>query len=196
MLPLTVHDFDYDYDYNKKHRLSRRKRKFKRMSSSFVTGHYHPLLFALMTLSAAAELGLAAFIVSVGNESGMWDSTKYHALLILFLFNSSWTLLFSTAYMMYVFDGGARFLADVASSVMWLLLTGVLWGTGAGILHNTRVGGDCAGTPSISPCRQSLTVEALGWAEFGLCTLNLLLTCAWIISNRRSKLTGDSRRMV
>lgn len=32
-------------------------------------------------------------------------------------------------------------------------------------------------------CRQSLTVEALGWTEFGLCTLTLLLTCLWARTN-------------
>lgn len=45
-------------------------------------------------------------------------------------------------------------------------------------------------------CRQSLTVEALGWTEFGLCVLTMLATCAWVQSQRyRRKLgdVGDSR---
>ena len=46
------------------------------------------------------------------------------------MFNASWTLLFSAAYMMYIFDGGIHFLANVASSVIWILLTGVLWVSG------------------------------------------------------------------
>lgn len=47
---------------------------------SFTQTHYHPLLFAMMTLCAMAELGLSAFLVSAGNEHKTWPSAKYHAL--------------------------------------------------------------------------------------------------------------------
>lgn len=47
--------------------------------------------------------------------------------LILLCCESAWTLIFTTAYMMWVVDGGAQILANVASSVIWLLLTAVLW---------------------------------------------------------------------
>ena len=40
----------------------------------------HPLLFTLMTLTAAAELGLTAFLISAGNEMGTWSSPRYHSL--------------------------------------------------------------------------------------------------------------------
>lgn len=46
----------------------------------FIKAHYHPFLFALMTLSAMAELGLTAFLISAGNENGTWPSPRYHAL--------------------------------------------------------------------------------------------------------------------
>ncbi|KAK1230883.1 hypothetical protein PQX77_006013 [Marasmius sp. AFHP31] len=139
-----------------------------------------------MTLLAAAELGLTAYLVTVGNEQDRWSSAKYRALLILFLFNASWTLLFSSSYMMFMFDGGMHFLANVASSIIWILLTAVLWGTAAGMIHTTRVGGDCAGSPAISGCRQSLTVEALGWTEFGICVLSLFLTCLWVVTTSKN----------
>ncbi|KAJ3837436.1 hypothetical protein F5878DRAFT_652578 [Lentinula raphanica] len=170
--------------------------------STNVQGHFHPFLFTVMTLCAAAELGLTAFLISAGNANGTWPSARYHALLIMFAFNSSWTLLFSTAYMLYLFDGATHFLANVASSVIWILLTSALWGTAAGIMHNTRSGTDCPGSGfSLSRCRQSLTVEALGWTEFGLCTINLLVTCAWAYTSHtrihpKSSRLNDSRRMV
>lgn len=47
--------------------------------------------------------------------------------LIMFLFNAVWTTLFSTAYLLWIMDGAIHFLASVASSVIWLLLTSVLW---------------------------------------------------------------------
>ncbi|KAL4243429.1 MARVEL domain-containing protein [Abortiporus biennis] len=142
--------------------------------------NYHPYLFTLIALTSAAELGLTAFLINVGNELHIWASPNYHSLLILLCFEASWTLLFATAYMMWFVDGGAQILANVASSVFWLLLTSVLWGAAAGLMHNTRSGGNCPGRPSISRCRQSLTVEALGWTEFGLCCVTLLATLLWM----------------
>jgi len=162
-----------------------------------------------MTLSAMAELGLTSFLISAGNENGTWPSPRYHTLwvwkqketwkvteiclrLIMFCFNAGWTTLFSTTYMLWYVDGASHFLANVASSVFWLLATSVLWGTAAGIMHNTRTGSDCARVPTISRCRQSLTVEALGWTEFGLCALTMLVTCLWVISSRhRSRIEPD-----
>ncbi|KDR85016.1 hypothetical protein GALMADRAFT_51847 [Galerina marginata CBS 339.88] len=167
----------------------------------FLEAHYHPFLFAMMTLSGMAELGLTSFLISAGNENGTWPSPRYHSLLIMFCFNAAWTTLFSTTYMLWYVDGASHFLANVASSVIWLLVTSALWGTAAGIMHNTRSGGDCARRATISRCRQSLTVEALGWTEFGLCALTLIATCLWVHSSswrRRQHCDGasDSQRLV
>ena len=113
-----------------------------------VRADYHPFLFTLMTLTAAAELSLTAFLISAGNEARSWTSTNYHSLsvsrhsecrmcltdrhlhqsrLILLCFSAAWTLLFSTAYVLWVVDGAVHLLAQVASSVAWLLLTAMLW---------------------------------------------------------------------
>ncbi|RDB28969.1 hypothetical protein Hypma_015495, partial [Hypsizygus marmoreus] len=139
--------------------------------TSFVKAHYHPFLFAMMTCSALAELGLTAFLISAGNENRTWPSPRYHSLLveedflppklllttlILFLFNAVWTTLFSTAYMLWIVGGSSHLLASIASSVIWLVVTTVLWastcscGTAAGVMHNTRSGGNCAGRATIS----------------------------------------------
>lgn len=71
--------------------------------------------------------------------------------------------------MLWVVDGGAHFLASVASSFFWLLLTSILWvrtitiipifirlhpfalqGVGAGLMYRARGGGDCVDRPSLS----------------------------------------------
>ncbi|RDX55877.1 hypothetical protein OH76DRAFT_1396226 [Lentinus brumalis] len=179
--------------------------------------NYHPFLFTLMTLTAAAELGLTAFLVSAGNETRHWASPSYHSLsvprrsrcrqhlteshlhdsLILLCFSSAWTLLFSTAYVLWIFDGAVHLLAQVASSVVWLLLTSILWGVGAGFMHHARNGGNCAGHPPISRCRQTLTVEALGWTEFSLCCVTLAATILWMRSGLgKKKFIRDSRTFV
>lgn len=51
--------------------------------TSFVKAHYHPFLFALMTFSAVAELGLTAFLISAGNEHRTWPSPRYHSLYVV-----------------------------------------------------------------------------------------------------------------
>lgn len=47
---------------------------------SFVKAHYHPFLFALIMLSAMAELGLTSFLIGAGNENGTWPSERYHSM--------------------------------------------------------------------------------------------------------------------
>jgi len=175
----------------------RRRNRYRGRSTwkkmPFLEAHYHPFLFAMMMLSGIAELGLTSFLISAGNESGTWPSARYHSLLIMFCFNAAWTTLFSTTYMLWYVDGASHFLANVASSVIWLVVTSALWGIAAGIMHNTRTGGSCLRKDIISRCRQSLTVEALGWTEFGLCTLTMIVTCLWMLSiRRRNKIETDS----
>ena len=58
----------------------RTSRRTGRGKMPFLEAHYHPFLFALMTLSAIAELGLTSFLISAGNENGTWPSPRYHAL--------------------------------------------------------------------------------------------------------------------
>ncbi|KAG5634806.1 hypothetical protein H0H81_000717 [Sphagnurus paluster] len=88
---------------------------------------YHPFLFSIMTLSAVAELGLTAFLVTAGTDNRTWPSARYHALLILFVFNAAWTTLFSVAYLLWFVEGATHLLASIASSVIWLLVTSILW---------------------------------------------------------------------
>ncbi|KAJ8596904.1 hypothetical protein M405DRAFT_871065 [Rhizopogon salebrosus TDB-379] len=170
----------------------------------YIKAHYHPFLFVLITMCAMAELGLTAYLISVGNESHSWPSARYHSLLILFEFNAVWTTLFGVAYMLWIVDGAVHLLASIASSIIWLALTSALWGAAAGIMHGTRSGGDCNWTPSssgfvdgvlscdqpqdlsVARCRETLTVEAVGWVLFGLCVLTLLATCLWVRTSKRS----------
>ncbi|KAF9569591.1 hypothetical protein CPC08DRAFT_421 [Agrocybe pediades] len=156
---------------------------------AILEARYHPFLFTMMALCAMAELGLTSFLLSAGNENGTWPTPRYHHLLILFCFNASWTTLFSMTYLLWYLDGASHFLANIASSVIWLVVSCVLWGTAAGIMHNTRSGGSCARRATISRCRQSLTVEALGWAEFSLFTVTIISTCVWVYAAHRARKT-------
>ncbi|KAI0814938.1 hypothetical protein BC629DRAFT_1468116 [Irpex lacteus] len=98
--------------------------------------------------------------------------------------------------MIWVVHGGAQILASVASSVIWLLATAILWGAATGFMHNSRVGGNCADEPTISTCRESLTVEALGWTEFSLCTVTLITTVLWMRTTASKNTYRDSRTFV
>ncbi|KDQ63728.1 hypothetical protein JAAARDRAFT_29758 [Jaapia argillacea MUCL 33604] len=155
----------------------------------------HPYLFGLMTFCSMAELGLTAFLISAGNEHHSWSTVRYHALLILFCFDAVWTMIFSTAYLLWYIDGSVHVLASIASSVIWLAITSIVWGTASGVMHSTRGGTECVETPNLPRCRQNLTVEALGWTEFSLCVVALLATLFWIRASRR-RFVSDSRRAV
>ncbi|KAI0078897.1 hypothetical protein K474DRAFT_779870 [Panus rudis PR-1116 ss-1] len=188
--------------------------RWARPRRSAIRGHFHPFLFTLMALTAAAELGLTAFLISAGHDVYTWTSPGYHSLLILLCFEAAWTLVFSTAYMLWVVDGAVHLLANVASSVFWLLLTAVLWGIAAGLFHSSRADSDCVDNVSIprlvparppshpelrdltgGRCRQTLTVEALGWTEFSLCATTLVLTMLWVRAGKNMYLR-DSRTLV
>lgn len=72
-LSLRKRSSDQRMDHNSPNEDSLRK-------ASFVKAHYHPFLFAMMTFSAMAELGLTAFLISAGNENRTWPSARYHSL--------------------------------------------------------------------------------------------------------------------
>ncbi|KAJ7900380.1 hypothetical protein B0H14DRAFT_3080708 [Mycena olivaceomarginata] len=152
---------------------------------SFAEAHYHPFLFTMMILVGLAEAGLTAFLIPFPPA--------------LYLFNACWTMLFAVAYMLWLVDGAKHLLANIASSIFWLTVTATLWGVSAGVFHYTRTGGNCPTSPTISRCRQSLTVEALAWAEFALSGVALFWTCVWVGFSGRRRVRDsvrDSRRMV
>ena len=65
-------------------------------------------------------------------------------------------------------------------------LTSRYQGVASGLMRVTRHGTNCPDAPAISRCRQSLTVEALGWTEFCLCLLTLIATCLWLQTGKRN----------
>jgi len=147
---------------------------------------YHPFLFLLICLIAIAELGLTAYLVNLFNGMGAYPSGEYESLIQLFLFNSIWTTLFGLAYVLFIAYGSLHFLASIASSAIWLVITIIFWGVASGMFHNLRGDDDCTGAPGISLCRENQTVEALGWTEFALCVVALFAACFWVHSSRRS----------
>jgi len=147
--------------------------------------YYHPYLFTLIALVAMAEMGLTSFLLNRGNQHDTWPSPRYHSLLVLFLFNSVWTTIIAWTYVIWIFNGALHLFASVASSAFWLIITAILWGAAAGCMATTRTGGDCNEERPLSRCRQSLTVEALGWTSFGLCLLTLFAACSWVHQSRQ-----------
>lgn len=89
--------------------------------------YYHPYLFTLIALVAMAELGLTAFLLNRGNQRDTWISSRYHHVLVLFLFDSVWTTIVAWCYVVWIFNGALHLFASVASSALWLIVTAVLW---------------------------------------------------------------------
>ncbi|EJD36030.1 hypothetical protein AURDEDRAFT_20238, partial [Auricularia subglabra TFB-10046 SS5] len=144
---------------------------------------YHPFLFLLIALLAIVEIGLTAWFVDHFNDVG-WPTDRFHSLIILFLFNACWTALFALAYVWWTIAGVTHFLASVAGSTIWLLITAILWVVAAALFHEW-FDVDCTGTPVVSICRQMEAIEAIGWTEFALCILTILASWFCVRSSRR-----------
>ncbi|KIJ37484.1 hypothetical protein M422DRAFT_231894, partial [Sphaerobolus stellatus SS14] len=142
-------------------------------------------LFVLIPLVAVAELVATATLFSQDTKGDHFTSKKYHDLLIVFLTSSVWSLIFGTIYAYWIMYRPFHFLSSLPASMLWLCLTSIFWGTTTGIFRNTRTGGICDGLPSLSRCRESLTVEALGWTEFALCVFTVIVQ--WIFTTEEPR---------
>ncbi len=62
----------------------------------------HPLLFGLIALVGIAALGLSAYWTHVVQHD---PSDRFRSLIIFALFNSAWTVLFASAFVMWLLTG-------------------------------------------------------------------------------------------
>ncbi|KAF8529237.1 hypothetical protein BU17DRAFT_80435 [Hysterangium stoloniferum] len=140
----------------------------------------HKLLFTLIALVSLAEIAVTAILFAKDTQAHHFTSRRYHDLLIVFLADSAWTSFFGVMYAYWILTQAYHFFASIAISMWWLCITAILWGVTAGLFHNSRTGGICDGLAPLSRCRQSLTVEALGWTEFALCIFTIISTWIWV----------------
>ncbi|KZV95195.1 hypothetical protein EXIGLDRAFT_748248 [Exidia glandulosa HHB12029] len=146
---------------------------------------FHPFLFLLIAMLAIVEVGLNAWFVDHFDDVG-WPTDRFHSLILLFLFTASWTALFALAYVWWIFSGAMHFLASVAGSTLFLVITATLWVVAAALFHDEIMSWDCTGQPIVSMCREAEAIEALGWTEFALCIITILAACFWVHSSRRN----------
>ncbi|KAG8912434.1 hypothetical protein FRC02_005995 [Tulasnella sp. 418] len=149
-----------------------------------------PLLFILLALVGAAELGLVAYLINTYNDNGYpdgrggYDSNDFKHRIRYLLFCAVWTTFFGLGYLFFILMGSFFLLASIASSALWLLMTIIFWAVGAELFRQVRVGGNCDGTPAISECRELQTVEALAWTALGLAAVTFLSALFAIRSTR------------
>ncbi|KAG8964090.1 hypothetical protein FRC00_003885, partial [Tulasnella sp. 408] len=152
---------------------------------------YHPILFILLTAVGAAELGLVAYLSHTFDRDGYpggrggYTSSDFKARLDYLMFCAVWTVFFGLAYVAFIFARAMFFLASIASSALWLLMTIIFWAVGAELWRQVRWGGNCDGAPSISLCRELQTVEALAWTALGLAAVTFIVSLFAISSTRR-----------
>jgi len=155
------------------------------------TGGYHHFLFLLIAIFSIVVLGLSAFLISHWNSLGFYpppaeSSYSYKSVIDFVLFTAVWTTLFAVALTFFIFGGAFAWLASVANSAVWLVITAVFWGVSAGLFHDVRGAGDCLHAPANSYCRQAQAVEAISWLEFALCIITLIASVHWVGSTRRN----------
>ncbi|KAG8801986.1 hypothetical protein FRC20_010555 [Serendipita sp. 405] len=157
----------------------------------------YTFFYFLLGLVGAAETGVLAYLVNKfenqGYPAGRGDngtSNQMRVLIILLLFVASWTTLFALAFVCFLSRGSFAFLAGLGASLLWLVVTIILWAVSTTLFHRIRPGGECRGEATISICRQLETVEALGWTAVGLAALCMIAALfAW---NSRRTYTGVS----
>lgn len=140
----------------------------------------HYFIYCLIAIVAIAELILTIFLFNEDVQDRSFHGVEYHNLLIVSIGASAWTIFFGFMYALMIRAWLVHFLDNVAISLWWLLFTSTVWAATMGLFHKTRTGNVCDGLPLLSNCRQSLTVESLGWTELGLCLFTICTTWVWV----------------
>ncbi|KAG8936190.1 hypothetical protein FRC00_009575 [Tulasnella sp. 408] len=139
---------------------------------------YHPILFILLTAVGAAELGLVAYLIHTFDRDGYpggrggYTSDDFKARLDYLMFCAVWTVFFGLAYVAFIFARAMFFLASIASSALWLLMTIIFWAVGAELWRQVS-------------CRELQTVEALAWTALALAAVTFIVSLFAISSTRR-----------
>ncbi|GAA6029997.1 hypothetical protein JCM8097_009207 [Rhodosporidiobolus ruineniae] len=137
-------------------------------------GWSHPVLFALIGILAAAQVGLTGYQVYKTDDV---DDQKYRNRLIFMLFTAAWTLLFFFLHA----------LINLYLGLLWTLLTFVFW-TVASALYTDVVDvspGHCDGSRIESLCRNMVATKAIGWTEVALTALLIFALVFTFHSGRR-----------
>jgi len=152
----------------------------------------HPITFGLIILFGIFELSLSAWLTARfadrHDESNGSERDRVHFV----LFTSAWTVILSVFYSILFYHSKTGILVSVASHLVFLLFTWILWTASAASVTQLLGGGlNCSTQKEFVYCSQLNALEGFAWVEWGLITFAVFFVLIrGIIAARR----GDGYR--
>ncbi|KAF7436133.1 hypothetical protein PC9H_002959 [Pleurotus ostreatus] len=152
----------------------------------------HPIVFGMLIFFGIIELAISAWLTSRFNARHDYFSLTERDRVRYTLFASIWTVVFSFLYLvLFMHSATGSVLTSVASHLIFLALTWVIWTAAAAAVTEMLGGGlNCSNTTA-NYCGQLNALEGFAWVEWVLVTLAIVVVLARGISAARR---GDGYR--
>ncbi|PVF91932.1 hypothetical protein CPB86DRAFT_744988 [Serendipita vermifera] len=155
----------------------------------------HPILFGLLILFGIVEGAVTTWLTVHFNRNHNYGSVAIRDRVRFLVFTSWWTVFFSFIYLLLFLHSASTgsALTSVASHLIFLGFTWILWTAGTGSLTAALGGGiNCSTVQrNVVYCNQLNAAEGFGWAEWLLTTIALVIACWCAV---RASKRGDGLR--
>ena len=152
----------------------------------------HPIIFGLLILFTIIELALSAWLTSRYNLYHNYSSVTVRDRVRFVLFCCAWTLAFAIPMVGFFFFIPTSIVASVATHLIFLTLTWIMWTAAAASVTEMLGGGlNCSTQRIFVYCGQLNALEAFAWIIWIIVTIAFFVVLVrGIISARR----GDGYR--
>ncbi|KJA19174.1 hypothetical protein HYPSUDRAFT_44414 [Hypholoma sublateritium FD-334 SS-4] len=135
----------------------------------------HPIAFGMLLVFSIIEMCISAWITAKYNAHHNFPNTGTRARVRYILFTSIWTIIFGSVYMAVFLVAVNHVLSSIASHVIFLSVTWILWLAAAAAITQTLGGSlNCANDSFFVYCGQLNALEGFAWLIWVLLTLILI----------------------
>ncbi|KAF8326367.1 uncharacterized protein EI90DRAFT_1945660 [Cantharellus anzutake] len=141
----------------------------------------HPIIFGLLIVLGIVELSISASLTSLYNKHHNYPRVKVRDATRFILFSSTWTVVFSLAFLgLFLHSADGSVATSIISHLIFFTLTWIFWSAGVGAITDALNGGNnCSKIKYNLPyCNQLNALEGFAWAEWIVTTLVLLVIVA------------------
>jgi len=153
----------------------------------------HPIAFSILLMFSIIELSISAWLVSRYNHHHNYRNLTNRDRVRYTLFASTWTVVGSLFFLiLFLHSATGSILTSVASHLIFLVLTWIIW-TAAAVSITAMLGGglNCPTQRSFVYCGQLNALEGFAWIIWIIVTL-MLIVC--IIRGVSASRRGDGYR--
>ncbi|GBE77313.1 hypothetical protein BKA93DRAFT_767901 [Sparassis latifolia] len=128
----------------------------------------HTIVFAFIIVFAIIELSISAWLTARYNSHHNFPTSAIRDRTRFILFASSWTVLFSSLYLiLFLHSPSGSILTSVLSHAIFLFMTWVFWLAGAAAITQALGGGlSCGKFDHVTYCGQLNALEGFAWVLF------------------------------